>query len=449
MIWHVAGGRIANEMDGFRAAHHLTGVASKAVLSLLLASSLFAATIGSAEARHLHRHHTHRKTTVPADPQDVKFNQFVNDFRATALAAAIAPATYAAAMTGIHRNAQVEQLNQEQPEFVRPIWSYLDSATSPRRIADGQHKFAEQASVLSTIETKFGVPSEILVSIWGNETDYGADTGNFNLFEALSTLAYDGARTDFARRELVAALTMVQQQGLDPRQMRASWAGAFGQLQMLPSTFLKSAVDGDGDGRRDLWHSAPDALASAASELSADGWERGRDWGYEVRLPANFPYELADGETQKSISDWLKVGVRALDGTSLPANAEAGAIYIPAGRRGPAFMTFANFKVILKYNNAVSYALAVCVLGDLIAGRTGIQAGWPREEQPLSRDERLAFQGALLKLGFDPGKLDGVLGRGVKAALRQYQKAHGLPADGFPTLGLLTSMLVEVGQKKL
>ena len=436
------------EMDGFLAAQHRMEVASRAVLALLLAVSLVTVSVADAEARHVHRHHVHREVTEPADPQDLKFDAFVKEFRATALVAGISPATYASAMSGIHRNDQVEKLNLEQPEFVRPIWSYLDSAVSLSRVAEGQRKLAEQATELGTIEAKFGVPAQILVSIWGNETNYGDDTGGFNLFEALATLAYDGARTDFARHELIAALTMVQQESLDPKQMRASWAGAFGQLQMLPSTFLKSAVDGDGDGKRDLWHSIPDALASAASELSADGWQRGRDWGYEVRLPANFPYELADGDTVKSIADWMKLGVRAADGTPLPANAEGGIIYIPAGRRGPAFMTFSNFKVVLKYNNAVSYALAVCVLGDLIAGRPGIQAAWPRDEQPLSRDERLAFQNALLRLGFDPGKLDGVLGRGVKAALRQYQKARGFPADGFPTLGLLTAMLIEVEQKK-
>lgn len=433
-------------MDGFVAAQHRPGVASRVVLSFLLVLSFVAASIEGAEARHVHRHHALRRAI---EPQDVKFDRFVREFRVTALAAGIAPSIYDAAMGGIHRNDQVEKLNQEQPEFVRPIWSYLDTAASLRRVADGKSKLADQASELGTIEAKFGVPSEILVSIWGNETNYGGYSGSFNLFEALATLAYDGARTEFARRELISALTMVQQEGLHPRQMRSSWAGAFGQLQMLPSTFLKSAVDGDGDGRRDLWHSVPDALASAASELAADGWLRGHDWGYEVRLPANFPYELADGDTEKSVMDWMNLGVRAADGTSLPANVEDGVIYIPAGLHGPAFMTFSNFKVVLKYNNAVSYALAVCILGDLIAGRPGIQAGWPREEQPLSRDERLAFQSALLKLGFDPGKLDGVLGSGVKAALRKYQKARGLPADGFPTLSLLTSMLIEVEQKKL
>jgi len=393
-------------------------------------------------APHNHVHHI-------VDPRDTAFDQFVRGFRVSAVAAGIPPATYDQAMRSVHRNMRVEALNAEQPEFVRPIWSYLDSAASPTRVSDGQRNLAEWANALASIESKYGVPRETLVSIWGNETNYGRNTGGFNIFEALATLAYDGDRIEFAREQLLAALKIVQLEKIDTSQMSSSWAGAFGQLQMVPTTFLKSAVDGDGDGKRDLWHSAPDALASAAAELAADGWERGQVWGYEVRLPASFAYELADGETVKSVADWQTLGVRAADGTQLPANAENGAIYIPAGLRGPAFMTFANFRVILKYNNAVSYALAVCVLGDLIAGRSGVLAAWPRDEQPLSRDERIAFQSALAKLGFDPGKIDGVLGRGVKVALRRYQKARGIPADGFPTLGLLTAMLLEVRQKQL
>lgn len=375
------------------------------------------------------------------------FEQFVRDFRVTALDAGISPVVYDNAMRGVHRNAHVEELNQAQPEFIKPVWNYLDSAASPRRVSEGQQELADHAATLESLEARYGVPREILVSIWGNETNYGRDTGGFNIFEALATLAYDGGRTAFGRRELLAALKMVQQENLDPKYLPSSWAGAFGQLQMIPSTFLKSAVDGDGDGKRDLWHSSADALASAAAELAADGWQRGHLWGMEVQLPANFPYETADGDTQKPIDDWSKLGVRAADGTALPATGEIASIYVPAGMRGPAFMAFANFKVVLKYNNAVSYALAVCTLADLIAGRPGIMGSWPREEQPLSRDERLAFQNALVRLGFSPGKIDGVLGHDVKVALRQYQRSHGMPADGFPTLGLLASMLTEVRAK--
>ncbi len=413
------------------------------LLTLALAATGVAATPRVAHHHH-HHHHIHRP---PADPQDALFDQFVKDFRVTALAAGISPTIYDHAMSGIQRNAHVEELTQAQPEFIKPVWNYLDSSASPRRVSDGQEELADHAATLASLEAKYGVPREILVSIWGNETNYGRDSGGFNIFEALATLAYDGARTDFGRRELLAALKMVQQENLNPRNLPSSWAGAFGQLQMIPSTFLKSAVDGDGDGKRDLWHSSADALASAAAELSADGWQRGHVWGIEVQLPATFAFEMADGDTLKPIDDWSKLGVRASDGTPLPANGEIASIYVPAGRRGPAFMAFSNFKVVLKYNNAVSYALAVCTLADLIVGRPGIMGSWPREELPLSRDERLAFQNALVRLGYSPGKIDGVLGHDVKAALRQYQRTRGIPADGFPTLGLLASMLTEVRQK--
>ena len=395
------------------------------------------------------RHHPHTAEARPPSPQDIKFAQFIQDFRATALAAGITPANYDLAMGGLHRAASIENLTQSQPEFAKPIWSYLDSAVSPSRISDGRQKLSDNLAVLTSVQAKYGVPREILVSIWGNETDYGRGAGEFNIFQALATLAYDGPRTDFGKTELLNALKMLQQEHLDPRQMTSSWAGAFGQLQMLPSTFLKSAVDGDGDGKRDLWHSSADALASAAVEVSSDGWERGHTWGYEVRLPPDFAYELANGDLQKSVADWGRLGVRTIDNGILPVDSEEAVIYLPAGRRGPAFLAFNNFKVILKYNNAVSYALAVCILADQIAGRSGIQNPWPRDEQPLSRDERIAMQNALVKLGYPLAKIDGLLGRETRAQLRLYQKSRGLPADGFPTMALLATILVEVKQKGL
>jgi len=416
------------------------------VKAALAAAALVLVAVPPAEARR--RHHAHAAAEAPS-PQDIKFAQFIQDFRAAALAAGIAPATYDLAMGGLHRAATIENLTLSQPEFVKPIWSYLDSAVSPTRISDGQRKLAENAQVLAGIEAKYGVPREILVSIWGNETDYGRGSGEFNIFQALATLAYDGPRADFGKTELLNALRMLQQEHLDPKQMTSSWAGAFGQLQMLPSTFLKSAVDGDGDGRRDLWHSSADALASAAVEVATDGWERGHGWGYEVRLPPDFPYELASGDLQKSVTDWGRLGVRTIDNRILLPDNEAAVIYLPAGRRGPAFLAFNNFKVILKYNNAVSYALAVCTLADQIAGRPGIQNPWPRDEQSLSRDERVAMQNALVKLGYPLDKIDGLLGRQTRAQLRLYQKSRGLPADGFPTMALLAAILVEVKQKGL
>ena len=388
------------------------------------------------------------RSAEPAlSPQDARFQAFIRDFRQTARDAGIKDATYDAAMAHVTRKQSIEDLNLYQPEFSRPVWLYLDSAVSDRRVADGQQALAANGTVLASLEAKFGIPKAFLVSIWGNESDYGRGSEPFNMFDALATLAYDGPRADFARPELIAALKIMQQQHFDPAVMTSSWAGAFGQTQFEPSTFLAHAVDGDGNGVIDLWHSSADALASAANVLADAGWQRGNAWGYEVRLPAGFAYEQADVDITKPVTEWRRLGVKTALGAELPRTEEYGAIYLPAGARGPAFMVFDNFKVILKYNNAASYALAVCALADRIAGGMAVQAPWPREELPLSRDERIAFQTSLAKLGYDIGTIDGVLGRKARAALREYQKARGLPADGFATESLLTRIATEAQSK--
>jgi membrane-bound lytic murein transglycosylase B len=385
---------------------------------------------------------------APLLPQDLKFQTFVHDYRQTAMAAGIRGETYDSAMAHVTRKQSVEDLNLYQPEFSRPVWLYLDSAVSDKRVANGQQALAANLQTLSSLEAKYGVPKEILVSIWGNESNYGTGTEPFNMFEALATLAYDGPRVDYARPELIAALKIMQQQHFDPSIMTSSWAGAFGQTQFVPSTFLAHAVDGDGDGIIDLWHSSADALASAANVLADAGWQRGNVWGYEIRLPAGFAYELADVDNTKPVAEWRKLGVKTVLGGELPKSEEYGAIYLPAGARGPAFMVFDNFKVILKYNNAASYALAVSLLADRLKGGMAVQAPWPRDEQPLTRDERIAFQTYLAKLGYDIGKIDGILGKKARAALREWQKAHGLPADGFPTQDLLTRVAIDAMAKK-
>lgn len=376
---------------------------------------------------------------VPAQPaasvapidQDQKFQAFLTGFRATALAAGIAPETYDNSVAGIVRNARVEELDTAQPEFVKPVWEYLDGAVTQARIATGQQMLADDAPTLAAIEQRFGVQKEILVAIWGIESDFGREMGSFNIFDALATLAYDGPRAAFGRRELIDALTIEQQEHFAPAEMTSSWAGAFGQTQFEPSAFLRYAVDGDGDGRRDLWRSPADALASAANLLFQSGWERQAPWGYEVILPADFPYARADIDLPSTIDAWRALGVRAAAGFALPASQARAAIYLPAGARGPAFMVFDNFHAVLKYNNAASYALAVCLLADSMKGYPPIAAAWPTDAVPLSRPEQLALQGDLLHLGFDPGPLDGILGRQGRAALRAWQTSRGLVADGF------------------
>jgi membrane-bound lytic murein transglycosylase B len=378
---------------------------------------------------------------------DAKFAAFVQDFRADAIAAGIRPGIYDASVMGIHRNQRVEDLNLQQPEFVKPVWSYLDSAVSDDRVAKGEEMLDAYSGMLSGIESRYGVPKEILVAIWGIESNYGQAMGSFNMFEALATLAYDGPRAAFGRKELLAALKMEQEEGFSPQQMTSSWAGAFGNTQFEPSSFEDHAVDGDGDGRRDLWHSPADSLASTAALLANAGWTKGGPRYVEVTLPPDFPYELADADSTRPVSDWKKLGVKRTNGLDFPDSAGDAAIYLPAGARGPAFMTFDNFRTVLKYNNAATYALAVCYLANRVKGGAPIMASWPRDEQPLMPDQRMQFQTDLQTLGYNIGTIDGVLGRMTRAALRAYQKAHGLPADGFPTVEMLGRLNADVKSK--
>ncbi|HEU4549098.1 MAG TPA: lytic murein transglycosylase [Rhizomicrobium sp.] len=371
---------------------------------------------------------------------DSRFDAFLMEARKEALAEGIAPATFDRATAGLRPIPEIVNMNANQPEFARPVWAYLDTAVSARRVRDARLMLDRYGAVLDRIEAQSGVPKEILVAIWGIETDYGAATGSYPLFAALATLAYRGPRADYARPEFLAALKIYQQQNYALSQMTGSWAGAFGQTQFTPTTFLKFAADGDGDGRIDLWNSPADALASAGRLLCERGWETGEPWGYEVRLPKNFSYELADGETARPVATWQELGVTTATGDWLPSSTEDAAIDLPAGAKGPAFLLFPNFRVILKYNNATSYALAVGLLADRMAGAAPVRHSWPRKERPLSREERVRFQQALAAQGFDPGPADGILGRATRAALRRYQKAHGLPADGFPTAALLAMM---------
>jgi len=362
--------------------------------------------------------------------------------RTEALAQGITPATFDSATAGIAPLPAILAMNANQPEFTKPVWSYLDSAVSARRIKDAQFMLTRYGDVLDKIAAQSGVPKEILVAVWGMESDFGADSGSFSLFAALATLGYDGPRANFAKPEFLAALKLYQERRYPLSEMVGSWAGAFGQTQFTPTTFFKYAADGDGDGVIDLWQSAPDALASAARLLGEQGWVKDQAWGYEVSLPDGFLYEEADFDTVKPVAEWSTRGVKTAGGDVLPASDANAAIYLPAGARGPAFLVLSNFQVILKYNNAASYALAVGLLADRMAGVAPVRHAWPRDERALSRNERISFQTDLQKLGFDPGTPDGVLGRRTRAALRQYQKSKSIAADGFPTamlLGMLES----------
>ena len=377
---------------------------------------------------------------LPAMGGDAAFQAFIRDFETTAVAAGITSDTYNRAVAGITPVPAIQTVIDNQPEFAKQVWSYLDGTVSARRVANAQVMLARYGDVLAGIESRSGVPKEILVAIWGMETDYGGSKGDYSMFATLATQAYAGPRQQYARRELLAALKLMQQGNYPLSEMVSSWAGAFGQTQFMPSTFFKYATDGDGDGKVDLWTSPADALASTAALFQQEGWQAGKPWAYEVKLPKDFDFSIADLDSQKPLSDWAAMGVETADGAALPAGDDAASLYLPAGARGPAFILFTNFRMIMKYNNAASYALAVGMLAERMTGGKPFVAKWPRDERALSRAERNQFQQDLKALGYDAGDTDGLLGRKTRNALKQYQKSKGFAADGFPTAALLTAL---------
>jgi membrane-bound lytic murein transglycosylase B len=376
-------------------------------------------------------------------PDEQRFADFLKDFRAEAIRAGIKPETYDKAVAGIRINDRVKTLNENQPEFVRPVWDYLAGAVSDLRVTQGKEVLGDNASLFRSLQRKYGVPKEIVAAVWGLESGYGRNTGSFNIFEALATLGYAGPRTAFGREQLIAAMKIMQEEKLAPSQMTSSWAGAIGHTQFVPTTFLLHAVDGDGDGVRNLWSSPADALASAANYLKESGWKTGESWGEEVQLPEGFAYEDCDVDTQKPVSEWAARGVRTATGDRLIPSDDMAAIFLPAGHKGPAFLVRQNFRVILIYNAATSYALAISLLSERLKGRGEIVGSWPRSEIPLTRDQRLALQEGLTALGYDVGTPDGVVGRKTRAAVRAYQKARNLPADGFATRSILARIVKE------
>ncbi len=344
------------------------------------------------------------------------------------------------AFATVKENPEISDRASKQPEFVTPIWTYLDRAVSDDRVARGKVKYAENKALLAGIDKDYGVPPNIVMGIWGIETDFGNNFGDTNVFEALTNLGYRAHREDFACTELLAALDIVATKNLPPSRLVGSWAGAMGHPQFLPSNYLTLAVDRDGSGAADLWDSLPDALASAANHLVDDDWVRDLPWGLEVKLPDNFPYQEAELDLVMPISHWQKLGVARADGGKLPNLPGNTSILVLAGHRGPAFLVTQNFKVILKYNYSTSYALSVAHLGDRILGGPRFAGGWPVNEQPLKLEEREEVQTLLNARGLDVGGVDGVLGLKTRKAARLFQKEIGWPQDGFINRALLDEL---------
>ncbi|WIY26725.1 lytic murein transglycosylase [Parasedimentitalea psychrophila] len=368
------------------------------------------------------------------------FQSWIKRFRQRALAQGITNSTLNRAFETVTYDPEVIRRDQNQSEFTKSIWDYLDSAVSDKRIKNGKKALRAQRRRLQQIEATYGVDKEIVLAVWGMESSYGSYRGDMDVIRSLSTLAFDGRRGRFFESQLIAALEILQAGDVPARKMTGSWAGAMGHTQFIPTSYLAYAVDFTGDGKRDIWSDNPsDALASTAAYLARFGWVKGQPWGVEVRLPRGFNYGLAHRRIKKSPAQWAAMGVRGVNGRPVP-NHGSGSILLPAGSNGAAFMVFKNFQVIERYNAADAYVIGVGHLSDRIKGGSPIQQPWPRDDRGLSFGERQEMQKRLTRQGFDTGGVDGKVGPNTSAAVRAYQFANGLVPDGHASLNLLKAL---------
>jgi membrane-bound lytic murein transglycosylase B len=384
-----------------------------------------------------------KKPAAVASAPDASFLAWLETARQDALKRGITSATVNSALGDIAPIPRVIELDNRQPEFTNTFTRYLNNAVTEARVADGRAMMRKHAALLAELEREYGVPGRFLVAFWGLETNFGRGQGDYPVVNALATLAYDGRRGAFFREEMFNAMTILDRGHISLAKMKGSWAGAMGQTQFMPSTFLKYAVDEDKNGHIDIWGSTTDALGSGANYLKALGWDGARTWGREVELPANFDVNLASldvdaKENIKPLSVWNELGVRRIGGGTLPAQDVPASLVLPAGVKGPAFLLYDNYRVILKWNRSAYYAIAVGHLADRLTGAGGL-GNTAREGDPLRRDDVMALQEGLVKLGFLK-TADGVMGSGTRQAVRAFQKANGLLPDGYVDRALIAAV---------
>jgi lytic murein transglycosylase len=400
---------------------------------------LIAALLAILLAAALAFHAAPTRAAAEAAPSEQAFRQFVADLWPAAEARGVSRATFEAAFADVTFDPKVVAHTRNQAEFVAPIWRYVAGAVNDARVQRGRAKAEEERAWLAKADAAYGVDPGVVMGVWGMETEFGAFAGTDNVIRALASLAFVRYGGDYCRSELIAALAILEKGDVDRREMRGSWAGAMGQTQFMPSSFLAYAVDFEGHGRRDIWNSAPDAIGSIANYLSRHGWIAGAPWGFEVRLPEGFRLADADSSRLAPFSSFAERGVARADGGALPRTGEAR-LLIPAGLHGPIFLVTANFWTIKSYNDSTAYALGVAQLGDAIMGRGAVRARWPVHDAVLSEPEIRDMQTRLRELGYDAGEVDGRVGEALRAALRAYQESIGAPPDGYPTLAVLRKM---------
>ncbi len=365
--------------------------------------------------------------------QSGDFRDCLQAIRAEAMRQGVPAAVADRALSRLTPDKKVIDYDAHQPEFTLTYGRYVGQSVTPDRIAKGQQKVGQYRGLLDALEREYGVPPQYLVAFWGMETNYGSFLGDFQVVRSVATLACMTKRLAFFSNETVQALKILASNGMTSQQMKGSWAGAMGNMQFMPSTFTKWAVDRDGNGRIDLWNSMPDSFASAANFLRGIGFRPGLPSSDEVILPKNFPLEQADSSIEKPLRSWTGMGVRLAGGAALPQSDELASIALPAGWRGPVFVLYPNFKAVMNWNRSTLYALAVGILARQIAGGPAVMQPPPDDDAPLSRDTVIDMQSRLARLGFYTDEADGLLGPKTRSAVRLFQKQIGLPADGHPT----------------
>ncbi len=402
------------------------------ILTLLLAAGL-AGCAAHAQNQQAAPSPTNSPAAVVEQIQGADFQACLANIKAMALREGISDSVADQALSGLTPDQRVLDLDRRQPEFTLTLARYLANAISPERVARGRQMLAQHRSLLQAVERDYGVQPNYLVAFWGLESGYGSFVGDFSVVRSVATLACRTRRAQFFAGETVQALRILASQHMQAAQMKGSWAGAMGNTQFMPSTFVRFGVDRDGDGRIDLWRSLPDVFASSANFLSKSGWQRGQDSHIEVSLPQGFPYDRVDLNEERTAREWRTLGVTQADGRPLADFADRAAIAIPAGYRGPAFLMLPNFKTIMVWNRSVLYALSVGVLARQIAGEPGLMRDSPADDQPISRDTAVDMQQRLIKLALYSEEADGLIGPKTRASLRAFQIRVGLVADGHPS----------------
>jgi membrane-bound lytic murein transglycosylase B len=348
-----------------------------------------------------------------------------------------------AALSSLQFEQRVLDLDRRQPEFTDTLANYLSSRVTSARIEEGRKLMRVHRRILQRAADRFGVQPQYLLAFWGLETNFGSNLGKIPTLSSLGTLACDERRSEFFTAEFLEALRLLERGHVEQSAMIGSWAGAMGHTQFMPSTYVRYALDGDGDGRIDLWRSVPDAMLSAANFLNSLGWQRNVRWGREVKLPQQFDYSLAGLDHTRPVAEWRDAGITDAKGKQLPASDIDAALIVPSGHRGPAFLVYENFRVIMGWNRSQYYALSVGLLADAIAGAPGLMKTPPADLPRLKRDQVLALQAALSAKGHDAGEHDGVLGPATRTAVQALQKAEGMIADGQVDTELLKKLGVE------